>query len=127
MGIARSSFTEVAMEVFNAASKAVALRAFAGGLFTDVNKPVIIFPGEQARVYGPPLRELGFMGPYIMPGSALVRDWGPLQIVPTDDMFEITLRPQERGVYKRHFQLNPQKYEGFVVAFSDEYHLIDGL
>jgi len=113
----RGVLWETDMKVYNATSLPIVVRAFAAKIITEPNQFVMIDPGQSEDFFGPVLARYGFMGPYLLMGDALVRDWGPLKITPDQKMPEMVLRPKMAGTYKQPFALDPQLFEGFFCRF----------
>ena len=114
------------MQVFNAASKSIAVLSFAGNQITTPKDFVRIASGEVGAVNGPVLRAYGLHGSYQLLGNVLVRDWGKLKIHPSSEihMDEIVLHPGTSNIYKRVFGLCDSELEGFFVSHYDDRHLI---
>ncbi len=114
------------MIIYNAASIPVVVRTFAAGKMTEPNQFVLIDPGGKATVFGPVLPQYDSVAPYLLMGDALVRDWGALKIIPDGEekVPEMVLRPNTRGIYKKPFAFDSQKFEGFMACFYNESQLI---
>lgn len=112
------------MKVYNAAQKPIVVRAHAAKTYTDPNQLVIIAPGEVHEVLAPALPEFAVLEPYSLMGELVVRDWGPLQIVPPENVKSIFLERGQRCFYRRDFLLQPNLVEGVLVCYSDESTLI---
>lgn len=112
------------MKIWNAASKPVVIRTFAGDKISGPNQFVMIDPGRAEIMYGPALPEFGLKGPYMLIGDVMVRDWGRLNIEPSEDMPSLVLRPGKSEIFKKPFVLNHLKFEGFFACYYDETHLI---
>ncbi len=122
----RDVLWEKAMKVYNAAQRPIVVRSFAARQMSEPGKLILIPQGESHNVYGPALPEFGLCGPYLLIGDLLVRDWGPLRIIPDENnkVEEIFLNPGSYGTYKQSFALKQNLFEGVFVAFFNESMLV---
>lgn len=114
------------MQVFNAASKKIALRAFAAKEYLVPGEFCVIEPGQTAFVYGPVLTKYGHTAPYEMQGTVIVRDWARPAFqwdsdIPHD---EVAIWPDKSSCYKRPCSLASEEVEGFFVSFYENRHSI---
>ncbi len=121
----RDVLWEKIMKVYNAAQIPIVVRSFAAKQMSEPGKLILIPQGESHTVYGPALPEFGLLGPYLLIGDILVRDWGPPRIVPDDDQIKtLALVSGKYETFKQPFKLNPSLFEGVFVAFFNESRLV---
>lgn len=110
--------------IYNGAQKHIVVRPFAAGYCVDFSDMIMIPPGGVADVLTVQLSGYDLSEPYVIQGAVLVRDWGPLRIIPDHKIPSVVLRPGDANSYKKDFALDPTKCEGFQVAFLDDSKLI---